>query len=266
MEHSQEKIKVLTVVPCIGLWQQYTKNCIDSILNSELSENIENHILLINNGNDGETAVGIVAPEYLGKITVMNSDERMGCQKSWNYGFAYRTDLYKYKFVINNDVLIHRNCIAKLVERMERGDVIMATAMDIRQETTPQAFFDVAPKDEVPESEGLNFSAYMVRNDFVDKIGEADEAFAPAYFEDNDLHWRIRVSGEKAVVFPAAMFYHFGSRTQNSVPGGLVNGIMFNKNRSYFIMKWGGMPGKERFRNPFDDPKNSIRYTKQNPQ
>ena len=85
-----------------------------------------------------------------------------------------------------------------------------------------------------------------------DVVGPFDERFYPAYFEDNDYHYRIQLAGLRAVTYPPAMFYHYGSRTQNeatAVP--LVPGSVFDENRRRYVQKWGGPPGQEQFRNPF---------------
>lgn len=253
-------------MPCINLWNKFSKPCLDSIFNSQLDENIKVDTLLISNNSTDETNEECVKLSAQRKDFLhLRNSERWGCQKSWNYGLNYAKDKgYDYTIVINNDILFHPKCIKNLVERISKGDVIMVTAMDVRGQMPPENLF-TAPESQLPESEGPNFSAYMVRNDiFLDKIGEADEAFAPAYFEDNDIHYRIRKAGEKAIVYPPAMFYHFGSQTQNSVPGGMCNGIMFHKNRNYYISKWGGIPSQERFSNPFNDSNKTIKWTQQN--
>jgi len=83
-------------------------------------------------------------------------------------------------------------------------------------------------------------------------VGSFDERLYPAYFEDNDYHYRIRLAGMRAITHPPAMFYHYGSRTQNEAGGApLVPGNVFDENRRRYIQKWGGPPGCEQFRKPF---------------
>jgi GT2 family glycosyltransferase len=99
-----------------------------------------------------------------------------------------------------------------------------------------------------------------------DIVGEFDEVFAPAYFEDNDYHYRIQLAGLLAVLYPPAMFYHFGSRTQleaNENGRAMVSAPSFENNRAFYIKKWGGMPGQEKWEHPYNDPLIPITKVKQ---
>ncbi len=81
--------------------------------------------------------------------------------------------------------------------------------------------------------------------------GLPDELFAPAYFEDNDLLRRMDLSGSKRIAVQAK-YRHVGSsvikydknlRKQNKVS--------HERNKEYYIKKWGGEPGRETFDTPF---------------
>lgn len=91
-------------------------------------------------------------------------------------------------------------------------------------------------------------------------VGYFDEAFTPAYFEDNDSHYRIKLSGYGAYCHSEARVEHKGSQTQNSDPSKpVVTSQMFEANRAYYVEKWGGVPGSETFNTPFNDPNKSIK-------
>jgi GT2 family glycosyltransferase len=129
------------------------------------------------------------------------------------------------------------------------------SALDVRGETGSAEELermDAVSKESVPESEHPNFSAFMLNRRCWETVGEFDENFFPAYFEDNDYHYRMRLAGLRAIVHPPALFYHFGSRTQNEArPAPIVPGDWFERNRSYYVRKWGGPPGQEQYRDPF---------------
>jgi GT2 family glycosyltransferase len=262
-----EDPSVLVVVPVINLWKEYTEPCLKTVISTH-----KLRLLIIDNGSVDETK------DELAKLMLERddvdcilNDENWGCQRTWNYGIKYGFDNgFDYVFVINNDVLLHPKCIDRLVERFEKKDpdVVLVSAMDIRGEcVVPTDIFqkDDKEKEKVPESEHPNFSAFMVNRKFLEEVGEFDEGFYPAYFEDNDIHYRIKLAGLKAICYPPAMFYHFGSKTQQDLryPGGLVPGDRFLKNRDYFVQKWGGVPGYETFQFPFNDKNKSIKWTKQ---
>ncbi len=291
--------KVQIVIPSINLWNSYTKPCIDSIKTKH-----DYRILLIDNKSDDETKTE-ASKLVSDKFCHHRNEERWSCAKSWNFGIKDAFERgYEYVFVINNDVILHPDCIDKLIERFEKAkhrfvvkrsptevvvldasevtpeapvidkklesDVLaMVTALDARGESVegpierPDKMLSFN-KDDVPETEHPCFSGFMINRAMWDKVGEVDEGFTPAYFEDNDYHYRINMAGMKAIVYPPAMFYHFGSKTQLAVPPSAESHRRFEANRQYFIGKWGGHPGQERFKVPFDNSQFSIKGTKQN--
>lgn len=264
-----KKIKVGVVIPSINLWAKFTKPCIDSV-----KTKYDYRIVLVDNGSTDETR------EEAGKLvsatfTHKRNEQNVGCQGAWNYGikdsFEHGCD---YVLVCNNDILLHKDAIDKLVDRFESSKtsdehltLAMVTAMDIRGELPIPTMIDALNTDfkaNCAEAESPNYSAYMISKLYWDKIGEFDLGFFPAYFEDNDSHYRMKLAGLKAIVYPPAMFYHFGSRTQNEAgPGPLVSGSLFEANRNYFIDKWGGAPSQEKYQNPFNDEKKHLSWTLQ---
>ncbi len=267
-------MKLSIVMPVRNLWKEYTEPCLTCVLNSKIPSELEFDILIIDNGSTDETkdAIDFISRKQLPMMKYHRNEENLGCSQTWNFGvrksFENGSDLV---FVINNDVLFHPNCIKRLVDRFNvvNDNVVIATAMDIRGECMlPEDVLTKRDldKEEVAESEGPSFSAFMLNKRLLEEVGEFDEGFFPAYFEDNDMHRRIKLAGLRAICSPMALFYHYASRTQSSVPGGLVNSQMFLKNRDYYIKKWGGVPHSETFTTPFGDPNLSVKWTRQNPQ
>lgn len=64
------------------------------------------------------------------------------------------------------------------------------------------------------------------------------------YFIDNDLAMRIHKSGMKCCTVVSARFFHFWSRTIHQGSGGSTNKF-FELNKSFYVSKWGGLPGQE---------------------
>jgi GT2 family glycosyltransferase len=292
--------KVQIVIPAINLWNKYTYPCIVSVLNA--CEGLEHRILLIDNGSTDETLVeasNLVSNTFAHK----RNEERWGCSQSWNFGIRDAFERgFDYVFVINNDVLVHPEAIKRLIGRFEEAKRIhiplpqkievsgpmigetptatvteetlesqilaMATCMNIAGQCTfPQDLFrkNLEEFKSVGEAEHPDFSGFMINRNCWEKVGEFDEGFAPAYFEDNDYHLRINKVGLKAITYPSAVFYHFGSKTRieadNERP--VITNDSFEKNRSYYIAKWGGLPSQETYENPFNSGSNSIKWTKQ---
>lgn len=250
--------KVQIVIPCINLWNKYTRACIESV-----KTKYPYRIMLIDNASEDETlteASKLVSDTF----AHYRSEERMSFSKSCNVGIRDAFERgYDYVFVLNNDTLLHPDAIDNLVMRFldeERRtqnpnhNLAMATCMDVTGECRgePQAVLklDVAEKIAVPETEHPCFSGFMINKMCWEKVGEFDENFKPAYYEDNDYHYRINLAGLKAIVLPTSMFYHYGSRTQLEAIGRpLATGT---SNMQYYIKKWGGLPGREIYKTPFN--------------
>lgn len=181
-------------------------------------------------------------------IIIDNWAENLGVSRAWNYGIeSAGINGMDYALVCNDDIFFDMGTIHKLVEAMENHpEFDMVTGRNRRDY-------------EISEEEGYknepDFACFMIRPGFLDEFGEFDEEFSPAYFEDNDMHYRIKIAGGRAVCRTDASFYHYGSVTQNWDGQQVVNAAMFEKNRDYYIEKWGGQPGVERFDQPFGGQK-----------
>ena len=215
-------MRIGVVMVGVNLFDKYSKPALDSIKSKH-----DLYIVYVDNGSTDNTlqeAMKLVNENFHYKRFETNE----GLQKAWNYGIndCFVNHGCDYVLVPNNDVLFHPEAIDRLVERFElelpqeviASDLVMVTCMNIRGECpTPQDIFtkDTADKVDVPESEHPDFSGFMINRKCWDEVGEFDELFFPSYFEDNDLHRRIQLSGLKAITLPTALFYHYGSMTQN---------------------------------------------------
>lgn len=222
-----------------------------------------------------------------------------GVNDAWERGFDV-------VLVCNNDIVLHPEAIWRVAQRFEAsrdrlvavrkeasfvvasGDVTdymtpesvveetilgMVTCMDVRGEMVgkgmePERISELfaGEKEVLGESPHPNFSAFAVNRLCWERVGEFDELFAPAYFEDNDYHYRMKLAGLLAIVCPPAMFYHYGSRTQNEAREDgkpIVTGTLFEMARNRYVGKWGGVPGSEAFQTPFNNKDRSITATKQ---
>ena len=281
-------MRIGVVMVGVNLFDKYSKPALDSI-----KSKYDLYIVYVDNGSTDNTlqeAMKLVNENFHYKRFETNG----GLQKAWNYGIndCFVNHDCKYVFVPNNDVLLHPEAIDRLVDRFleseefnnagfvastcDQGvtmpiteDLVLVTCMNIAGEClTPQDIFAKDPTDkvDVPESVHPDFAAFMINRTCWETIGEFDELFAKAYFEDNCFHRRIKLAGLKAITLPTALFYHYGSRTQNQDLNPLTaitKSQMFEKNRRFYIQKWGGGTDEEKFTHPFNDPKKDLRWTLQ---
>jgi len=98
------------------------------------------------------------------------------------------------------------------------------------------------------------WACFLQREECWRAVGEYDELLWPAYFEDNDYHYRMRLAGLDYVVPAGGAVTHVGSATLHALPEVHRRTVdhHFRLNQAYYVRKWGGLPGEERFTRPFD--------------
>ncbi len=74
-----------------------------------------------------------------------------------------------------------------------------------------------------------------------------------SYFTDNDFKRRMGLAGWECIDTHIQGLSHEGSSVINSDPYlRYLNGVTFPLRRAYYVAKWGGEPGNERFYKPFN--------------
>jgi GT2 family glycosyltransferase len=270
-----ENVRVGIVMPCINLWAKYTKPALDTVALAIVEA--EKHgvfceALLINNGSTDETHDAMMTTVWPGIregwISYQRNEEVWGFQKSVNFGVNHFLDQkFDLVLVLNNDIALHVDAIWRLVDRFGRGRVSMATCLDATGECEriPDRLKVIKSAAKVPCAETPHpcFSAFMLDRACWKAVGEFDELFHPAYYEDNDYHYRMQLAGLVAVTYPPALFFHWGSATQLEALGRPLTDSA-NQHANY-VRKWGGNPGQETFKHPFNDESktiNSVAQTK----
>jgi GT2 family glycosyltransferase len=74
----------------------------------------------------------------------------------------------------------------------------------------------------------------MVTPETIERVGYFNEDYDPAFFEDNDYHWRILMMGYKAYGSDWAPYSHIASRTRFENPN-LVPHLRFRENKIKFF-------------------------------
>lgn len=267
--------KIFVVMPVINLWDEYTIHCMESIA-AQVCE-VETHVVIVDQASSDMTVVkaeDFGNRKMPGRVHVLHNDVNRGCAGGWNQGVQYAIEQgATHIFIANNDILLGPGALQALYNRMQtkedRLTPCLVSCVDvIRELKVPQMVLD--PNNEVnkkADTEALhpNFSGFMITPDTIKQIGWFDEGFFPAYFEDNDYHYRIKLAGAYAIANTTAVFIHYGSRTQNqSSSAPMVPGELFRKNADYFAQKWGGPPTRETFTKPFNHQDKDLTYAKRN--
>ena len=224
------------VIPVLNLYK-YAVDCIASIRSAH---NIET----------------LIIPNYRHKWPL---------SRAWNYGIEYLLldKSCKSVAVLNDDILLAPYTLDSLVLALDKPEYDLVSGANMRGGmSNPDDILTYNVEDwrnPVPVS-GPDFSFFMLNFETFNKVGRFDENFIPAYFEDNDYHQRMKILGLNGCSINTAPFYHIGSQTQNADPKNpACPPTQFIQNRKYYITKWGGEPGRERFKTPFNDSKMTVK-------
>jgi GT2 family glycosyltransferase len=163
-------------------------------------------------------------------IQIITSTFNHGVAGSWNY-FAAKLGRC---IISNDDVIFGQSCIKSILEAVN------------------QNIERIIIENDDPYG---GFSLFCLNQpDRWLALGGFDEMFNPAYFEDNDTRWRLSLHGNPSLRIPLNNWHHCRASTMNHASGSenRIYGTIFRRNMAYYILKWGGVPGKERFVSPFN--------------
>lgn len=231
---SNNKLTTTLIIPTLTRFD-LLKKLLDSV---DKLERKPDRIIVIDNSN-GQL------PDIKGIEIVPASN--LGVAKSWNLGLsmcenrAVKSDIDKNNdiaIICNDDNILKNEAIAE-IERLA-----------IENQNYP--FFGSA-------GGGFSFFAMRVWR-AISIVGYFDEGFYPAYYEDNDYHYRMKLQGLDFICSDKELYElgvnGEGSQTLNSTmtPQYIKDCINagFISNQYRYICKWGGMPDRERFKIPFN--------------
>lgn len=184
-------------------------------------------------------------------FVVNNWTHNNGVSKAWNE-ILRATLNFDVTVICNDDIVFDQHALNNLVRSWDEvpKDALMVTASTV---------FDIEGPRYI---EAPDYSCFAIKPSvYMETIGLFDENFTPAYFEDNDSHYRIKLAGHEAYRDHMSFITHKGSQTQNANPDKpIVTSQMFEKNRAYYVEKWGGRPGEEKLKVPYGDTSKDWKY------
>jgi GT2 family glycosyltransferase len=181
-------------------------------------KNIEIHI--IDNGKQDLSFLNVFP-----NVIVYEQDHNIGVAASWNKLCKIIFEKHNHALILNDDVYLGYNTdtINSVIAKYEYSLV--------------QSY--------------VSWSVILMSKYMYDYIGDFDETFYPAYYEDSDYLYRMKLKGIRqdveAELNPQTARI---SMTQERDPE-LVNASM-QENRLRYIEKWGNSPLLETFLTPYN--------------
>jgi GT2 family glycosyltransferase len=181
--------------------------------------------------------------------------------KAWNRGIREAiNDGCEYILVANDDVIFAPETIDSAVGWMSDGSLDLLGFTNVI-DTFDDPFDIVFVEDgqtyiphQLPSANGLYsddmFSLFMVRANFFEKFGTFDENFDPAWWEDTDMLYRIKLLGGKVFQSPIPYVHRMHQSTKK-----LTQPFNSLKSGEYYVKKWGSAKKDlhEVYANPYND-------------
>lgn len=191
---------------------------------------VPDKIIVIDNSGTGAATLHLQSLlDKYSNVYVWTQTENIGVAASWN---KFMTVLDEdYVIIANDDVMVHPHTVCELYEAARHEDGMFFAGAD----------------------GGNAFSLFLLKQEGYRQTGKFDETFYPAYFEDNDYSYRLRLRGIPLIFVNNATYDHVGSSTLKAYTSQEMDQHhrQFRKNRDYYCWKWGGQPGEERYTTPF---------------
>jgi hypothetical protein len=106
------------------------------------------------------------------------------------------------------------------------------------------------------------FHFFVIKPEIVDKVGFFDETFWPAYFEDDDYHYRCTLIDPTKTDKIMVNILHEESMTRKNMSREEQRELdnLVEANGARYANKWGGPPGHEQWKVPYEGLKEPEHY------
>jgi len=157
-------------------------------------------------------------------VVLMEQTENLGVAQSWNLLCNEIFKNHDYALILNDDIYLG-------VKTWEIHSILENYKSD----------FYVTTQD---------WCAFILPKKTFKKVGDFDSKFFPAYYEDNDYHYRMKLLGMKYLQTPYINPHIY--RASMTIEKNPELRKFIQDNKDYYEKKWGGLPSKETFKKPFN--------------
>lgn len=222
---------------------QLTRQCIDSV-HKNTSGPFE--IIAVDNGSKKQEIEELREMLKSGKIGLLiENGENIGFAAANNQGI--RQAKGDYIFLLNNDTLVPKGWLKKLVSHAESDKTIGIVGTNLIASKEDKSVYGGAyvgisgsvkhrgTQGKNSEVEQVGGAAFFFKRKLFDSIGELDEGFSPIYFEETDYCARARKAGFKVFFAADLSIIHFGSEITKKQPSKWMYTVL-KKNRVRYML------------------------------
>ena len=249
---------VSVIIPTYGQVEA-TLACLRSIAAHAPRAAIE--VIVVDDSYPGPEDVGLL--RRVGGVQVIRTASNLGFLRSCNR--AARSARGAFLHFLNNDTELCPGAIDALADLLAaRADVGMAGSMLLFPDGRLQEAGGILWADAsgwnygrgddparpqysyLREADYCSGASIMVRRALFETLGGFDEAFAPAYYEDADLAFRIREAGRKVLYEPLSVVVHHEGLSHGTDLSGGVKAHQV-ANQALMLERWRAVLDAEHF-------------------
>jgi GT2 family glycosyltransferase/glycosyltransferase involved in cell wall biosynthesis len=224
---THESPQVSIVIPVYNKFD-LTCDCLES-LQTQVSDSVSYEVIVVDNASKDSSRLlaKVKGLKYI--RNAMNEGFVGGC----NSGASKATG--KYIVFLNNDALVTPNWLESLVSTIESSSQIGLVGSKIlypdgRLQEAGGIIYNNGTganygKNDHPDRYQYNYvrevdycsgASIIVARELFESFGGFDELYAPAYYEDTDLAFKVRAAGLKVLYQPESVIYHIEGATSGT--------------------------------------------------
>lgn len=239
---------VSIVLPVYNKWA-LTAVCLKSLAETPSRRSFE--LIVVDDASSDESQEQLSAIEGL---VYIRNEENLGFVGSCNRGAGMARG--EYLVMLNNDTEVQKGWLDALVDTLETepGAGMVGSRLVYPngqlQEAGGIIFNDGSGwnygRDDDPEKPDYTFlrevdycsgACIALKTELFEQLGGFDDYYAPAYYEDTDLAFRIREAGLKVLIQPAAtVIHHEGATSGMDISTGMKRYQEINREK--FVERW----------------------------
>jgi glycosyltransferase involved in cell wall biosynthesis len=274
MENKFNINNISVVVPSYNNLE-YLKSLYKSV--RQISSEIE--LIMFSDGSTDGTK------EWLEQLNDSNSiikcyNERKGHTLLYDEGFLLATK--KIIGILHADMIVNKNFFNSIIKHITANNIVCGTCIEppLHPPGGEKHILDLGmypnefdenkfnsfcnDKDINQISEGIFAPWFLLKDDYISKIGKHDIRYAPYGYEDSDLFTRMALANFNFIQSRDAFVYHFTQRGHKWTKGVGIENIDYQyqmgKTRKEYIRKFGSDPKFDFNHKPTPLPKYNVAY------